>query len=425
MPRRTLRAPPSAGASAERAAAGSAAGGAERLFQVSGRCVGLGSMSLAHQHGCLRQLEFPSPQHLVSCGNQNITAPPTYNHPPEGSGYHGQSLYPDGSGCNGGEAWDAWRFFYHEGATTMDGAQQAGCTPYTSGLCSGADVNNNGCRTCAAFDSCADTGKKPEPVRVHSFGWIMEEDLPPREGNDTHLPRPASQRKAMDRQVKKMQVEMLANGPLQVCLDDYANFILFFNEHPSGIFNSTDGSPNIGGHCIELVGWGIDRASGLPFWTFKNSWGGKWANSGFGRFLRGADLCGVESDVWAGCPYGSSCRLTAGVVHNESWVPGSSEPVIGHRRHASSALRPSRAWPGGREVELTREQLSHGTVAPLVVEAVRLATGDESLTKSEALARANRVWSRSARGLRVRVEVEGVKEHVVGHRHAEGHVSFA
>jgi len=403
----------------------SGAGAAERLFQISGRCVGLGSMMLAHQHGCLRQLEFPSPQNLVSCGNMNITTPPTYNPFPEGSGYHGQTLYPDGAGCNGGEAADAWRFFYHEGATAMDGTQQAGCTPYTSGLCSGTDINNNGCRTCAAFDSCSDTGKKPDPVRVNSFGWIMEEDLPPRDGNHTHVPRPASQMQAMDRQVKKMQIEMLANGPLHVCIDDYANFIKFFNQHPSGIFNSTDGSPNIGGHCIELVGWGIDRASGLPFWTFKNSWGPKWANSGYGRFLRGADLCGIESDVWAGCPHGSACRLTAGVVRNESWVPGGPDPVSGHRRHASSALRPSRAWPGGREVEIAREQFSHGTVAPLVVEVVRRATGDESLTKSEALARANHVWSRSARGLRIRVEVEGVKEHVVGYLHAEGHVSFA
>jgi len=403
------------------------AGATERLFQASGHCVGEGTMSLAHQHGCQRQVVFPSPQQLVSCGNMNSTAPPTYRKFPRGSGYvEGQTLYPDSAGCNGGEAGDAWRFFYHEGVAAMDSTQAAGCTPYTSGLCSGDDPKNNGCRACAAFEQCADTGRRPEPVTVESFGWIMEEGLPARDGNHTNVPRPASQRAAMERQVKKMQAEMLANGPLHVCIDDYANFIEFFNSHPSGVYNSTDGSPNAGGHCIELVGWGVDRASGLPYWTFKNSWGPKWANGGFGRFLRGGDLCGIESDVWAGCPSGGACRLTAGVVRNESWVPGAGERPQASpsgRRHASSALQPSRAWPGGREVELPREAFAHGHVAPLVAAAVREALGDEGMGQEAALARAVRVWSRSARGLRVRVEVGGAAGHVVVHRHAEGHIS--
>jgi len=405
------------------------AGSAERLFQASGRCVGEGTMRLAHQHGCQRQVVFPSPQQLVSCGNMNSTAPPTYRKFPEGSGYvPGQTLYPESAGCNGGEAGDAWRFFYHEGVAAMDGTQAAGCTPYTSGLCSGDDPKNNGCRACAAFEQCADTGRRPEPVTVESFGWIMEEGLPPRDGNHTNVVRPASQRAAMERQVKKMQVEMLANGPLHVCIDDYANFIDFFNSHPSGIYNSTDDSPNDGGHCIELVGWGVDRASGLPYWTFKNSWGPKWANNGFGRFLRGGDLCGIESDVWAGCPSGSSCRLSAGVVRNESYVPSAGErpqASANGRGHATSALQPSRGWPGGREVELPREAFSHGHVAPLVASAVRHAIGDESLGQEASLARASRVWSRSARGLRVRVEVRDAAVYAVAHRHPEGHVSVA
>mmetsp|Transcript_98803 Transcript_98803/g.247668 ORF Transcript_98803/g.247668 Transcript_98803/m.247668 type:complete len:600 (-) Transcript_98803:281-2080(-) len=404
------------------------AGAAERLFQASGKCVGAGTMRLAHQHGCLRQIVFPSPQMLVSCGSMNNTDAPTYNPYPAGSGYQpGQTLYPENAGCNGGEAADAWRFFYHEGITTMDGTQKAGCTPYTSGLCSGKDPNNNGCRTCAAFDSCVDTGAAPEPVRVDSFGWIMEEDLPARDENHTHVPRPSSQAAAMDRQVKKMQVEMLANGPLHVCIDDFANFITFFNEHPGGIYNSTDGSPNTGGHCIELIGWGVDRASKLPFWTFKNSWGPAWANNGYGRFLRGADLCGIESDVWAGCPHGSACKLTAGVVRNETWVPGTPGelPTAQQRRHATSASRPSRLWHGGREVELSREAFSHGTVAPLVVAAVRQATGNEKLSHNAALGLAKRVWARSVRGVRVRVEVEGVAEHAYGQRHADGSLAVA
>jgi len=375
---------------------------------------------LAHQHGCKRQVEFPSPQMLVSCGNENNTALPSYRPFPQDSNYNpGLTLYPDSAGCNGGEASDAWRYFYHEGLTSMDGTQKAGCTPYTSGLCSGQDPKNNGCRPCAGFDQCVDTGTAPEPVTVDSFGWIMEEDLPARDGNHTGVPRPASQADAMKRQVKKMQVEMIANGPIHVCIDDYANFISFFNDHPAGIYNSTQNTPVMGGHCIELVGWGTDRASGLPFWTFKNSWGPNWANNGFARFLRGADLCGIESDVWAGCPTGSSCRLTAGVVRNDTWYPGAPGPLA-QRRHATSARQPSRKWRGGGEVELTRDQFSHGAVAPMVEEAVRRAVNHPGLSRGAALAAAQRVWSRSVRGLRIRVQVAGSNYHVTVQRHAGG-----
>lgn len=401
-------------------------GATERLFQVAGRCTGAGSDSNAHQHGCTRTIEFPSPQVLVSCGNQNITTPPTYHAPPEGPRpglTWGETLYPDNTGCNGGEAWDAWRFYYHEGTTSMNGDQNTGCTPYHSNQCSFDDPGNNGCRSCAGFDRCVNNGLPPPRTRVHSFGWIMEQDLPNR-GNDqfglgsnnTGQWRPADQWPAMQRQVRKMQIEMLANGPLHVCIDDYANFGPFFNHHASGIYNSTEGTPRTGGHCIELVGWGVDRLSWMPYWTFKNSWGPKWANQGFGRFIRGVDLCGFESDVWTGCPAGSNCQLTAGVVQNQTWDPSSPAPS----RHPTSSAAPSRKWPGGKERQLSRDEFSHGSIAPLVEAAVRRAKDDSITGHAELLAQAERVWSRSMRGLRVRVQVRGVRGDWHAHRHIDG-----
>lgn len=408
-------------------------GATDRLFQVSGRCTGNGTDALAHQHGCKRTVFYPSPQALVSCGNVNNTDKPTLHGWPEGQGPKaGQSLYPDATGCNGGEAHDAWRFMYHEGVTIMDGTQIGGCTPYTSNLCSGNDPQNNGCRSCSGMDICADTGLKPQRVTVDSFGWIMEEDLPPRKCADnagpnhdgncaiTAEPRPPSQLEAMKRQVKKMQVEMMTNGPLHVCIDDFANFGPFFNNHASGIYNSTEGSPQTGGHCIELLGWGVDRASGLPYWTFKNSWGHAWANAGYGRFLRGVDLCGIESDVWAMCPSNSGCKLTAGVVHNESWYPGEQELYATQRSHPTSAFRPSRKWHGGKEVQLSRAAFSHGLVEPLVLAAARHALGDHGLGADEALAMTDRVYTRSVRGLRARVQIRGVGQDVTVQRHYDG-----
>jgi len=434
------------------------AGTIERMFQQAGVCVGLGSMADLHQHGCKRNSFFVNPQALVSCGNVNNTEPPTYHPYPDGSGYKlGHTLYPSSTGCNGGEAQDAWRFFYHEGLTTMDASEDEGCTTYTSGTCAGEDPLNNGCRPCE-FSQCADTGLKPERVRVDTFGWIMEEGLSDRgswdeseafasKGTDSF--RPESQRAAMDRQVRKMQIEMMTNGPLHTCIDDYANFGLFYNQYPQAIYNSTEGSPNTGGHCIELMGWGTDQATGMPYWTWKNSWGTNFANGGYARFIRGVDLLGIESDVWAGCPSGSLCRLTDGVVHNETWVPkhawfpvppgfpvttttSTPYPYAGSATNAmgstpkpalSSAARPSRSWPGGKEVALNRKAFSHHLVAPAVVAAVRHALGDEDLDRTTALATVRRVWSRSVRGLRVRVEVKNVDRHATATRHMEGHIT--
>jgi len=401
-------------------------GATERLFQISGKCVGKGSDALAHAHGCQRGIEFPSPQKLVSCGNNGTTTAPTL-HADRADYTVGKTLYPDSNGCNGGEARDAWRFFYHEGLTSFDATQKAGCTPYTSDKCAGKDPNNNGCHSCAGFDQCADTGLKPKVVTVDSWGWIMEEDLPIR--NFTGVARPASQMDAMARQVMKMQIEMLTNGPLHVCIDDFSNFGDFFNNHGAGIYNSTDGTPKTGGHCIELVGWGVDRESRLPYWTFKNSWNKDWVNAGFARWIRGVDLCGIESDVWAGCPSGSNCELTPGVVHWESEDPmrDPADPKsAGPRRRVphtfhTSAAKPSRDWPGGKEMELSREAFSHSSVAPLVAAAVRKATGNPSLPMDEAVASARRVWSRSVHGLRVRVELDG---HADGnaHKHPTGEI---
>jgi hypothetical protein len=393
------------------------AGAVERMFQISGRCIGKGEDGLAHQHGCQRFIEFPSPQKLVSCGNQNITARPT-RFAEQADYAEGQSLYPSSSGCNGGEARDAWRYFYHEGLSTMDLTQLKGCTPYTSDLCSGADPNNNGCHTCAGFDQCADTGKQPTVITVDSWGWIMEQDLPKRAF--TGVARPFSQSAAMERQVMNMQIEMHTNGPLHVCIDDFANFGDFFNYHASGIYNSTEGTPKTGGHCIEVVGWGVDRLARMAYWTFKNSWSRDWANSGFARWVRGVDLCGIESDVWVGCPSNSDCKLTPSVVHWEALDPNIDPQNVSTWTPTRS---PSRDWPGGKELELTHDAFSHQSVAPVVVAAVRKARQEPSLAHDEALAAASRVWSKSARGLRVRVDVGGLGDRWVAHRDINGAIT--
>jgi len=53
-----------------------------------------------------------------------------------------------------------------------------------------------------------------------------------------------------------------------------------------------------------------------------------------------------------------------------------------------------------------------------------VALGLEELDDHTAISKVTRAWARSVRGLKVRVEVEGQDNHVVAHRHMEGHMSI-
>jgi len=212
------------------------------MFQAAGSCSGDGTQHMAHNHGCKRTARFVSPQIMMSCGNLEMD----------------KTLYPDSAGCNGGEAADAWRFFFVNGVASMTTDGTGGCSPYTAGKCAAKDPLNNGCKTCSgAATECEDTGLPPHLYKVDSFGWIMEEGLAKRA--DTGVPRPASDMPMMKKQVEKMQIELMTNGPLHVCIDYHANFGTFFNQQPLGIVSFS--VPLV---VFSFVVWLTCSMNGLP-----------------------------------------------------------------------------------------------------------------------------------------------------------------
>jgi len=410
-----------------------------RKFQRAGSCTGEGSTHMAHNHGCKRTTYVLSPQNLMSCGTANEDS----------------VLYPNSAGCNGGEALDAWRFFFVKGLSTMTEDGSSGCMPYISGRCAGKDPLNNGCKQCSALNECEDSGLKPEAHRVNSYGFIMQKGLNKRA--DTSKPRPASEAALVKAQVRAMQVELMTNGPLHACIDYFDNFGGFFNENPIGIYNSTESRPQTGGHCLSVLGWGTDRSSGFDYWIIKNSWGSEWGSEGIFRFIRGQDLCGIESDVWAACPEGAFCELTAGVHRMETRRPTPellSHPLLDARINelflnagrdvqprrlgqttsqrvqeiveVDTSRVPSSTWRGGYWRPLSRDEFSSKPFNLKVAHAYEQAFGEPTSPKLAAEAAVSVTTQAGSFGVKVKAvfaKEDGSNVEVV-HVHApNGHIT--
>lgn len=166
-------------------------------------------------------------------------------------------------GCGGGYPKTAWNYLITTGGTTCTNLCKGGCAPYDSGAGTSPACHAGKCDSGAA---------QPVTYYAGSFQTIA-------------------------RNVNQIQTELYNNGPLQACFTVYNNFYTYFSLHPKGIYTASSGS-NLGGHCVKLVGWGVD--SGQDYWLFANSWGTSWGDAGFFRMARGTNLCGIENQVTEG-----------------------------------------------------------------------------------------------------------------------------
>jgi C1A family cysteine protease len=78
-------------------------------------------------------------------------------------------------------------------------------------------------------------------------------------------------------------------GPLSILVN--ANHLQFYKK---GIWNPLLCDPTELDHAVLLVGYGEE---GKPYWTIKNSWGGKWGENGHYRIVRGKGKCGMNAQV--------------------------------------------------------------------------------------------------------------------------------
>jgi C1A family cysteine protease len=112
--------------------------------------------------------------------------------------------------------------------------------------------------------------------------FMITEDIP-------KLLTPEDKQRIVNKNVENMKQAIYNEGPIVVvfCVpDDFSNYDgVSVYEPPEGFDPDTSTS----WHAVEMVGWGVDKKSGVPFWICKNSWGDLWPHnhvtgSGMGFF---------------------------------------------------------------------------------------------------------------------------------------------
>jgi len=78
-----------------------------------------------------------------------------------------------------------------------------------------------------------------------------------------------------------IQTELMTNGPLQVGMIIYRDFM----DYDTGIYQATTSSV-AGGHAVKLIGWNHDSNNRL-YWIAQNQWSKSWGELGYFNIYAG------------------------------------------------------------------------------------------------------------------------------------------
>jgi cathepsin B len=159
-------------------------------------------------------------------------------------------------GCDGGYLSNSWAYAESKGVVTEK------CFPYVSGDGSVPPCPN----------SCKD-GEDWSKSKHYVTGYHHVADS-----------------------VSTIESTLQTYGPLEVAFSVYQDFM----SYTSGVYIYNGIAPYLGGHAVAFVGWG--KTTKHPFWIVQNSWGTDWGINGYFWILKGANECGIESEVYYGDP---------------------------------------------------------------------------------------------------------------------------
>jgi len=179
--------------------------------------------------------------------------------------------------CYGGYHTGVYQLIQEEG-----GVPYETCMPYiacsddsSEGFCEHVDTTckkDNICRTCDTFGGM---GGKCTEIDFYPNATVAEYGV-------------------VDKDADKIMAEIYTRGPVAATIN--AEPIV---EYTGGVFDDKDASRETN-HIVSIVGWGMDRTTGIKHWIVRNSWGEYWGEMGFMRVEMGSNILGLEGEVaWA------------------------------------------------------------------------------------------------------------------------------
>tara|TARA_Y100000389_G_scaffold176626_1_gene188282 strand:+ start:278 stop:1684 length:1407 start_codon:yes stop_codon:yes gene_type:complete len=199
------------------------------------------------------------------------------------------------SACYGNSLYDAWRYLYIKGTNTSK------CVPYNQTYGKYSNLTKLGSfddpykmPTCSGVtgilgDMCVDftidinTGEEiGTPARFYRAIHFYAIAGIPKDGGTE----------------KNIRHNIFVWGPVSSGMKVYPDFYTF--DAKNEIYKWNGEGPQVGGHAVEIVGWGIENNT--KYWLIKNSWGTEWGDGGYFKMIRGINNCELEENVFTGIP---------------------------------------------------------------------------------------------------------------------------
>lgn len=199
------------------------------------------------------------------------------------------------SSCFGSSLMDAWRYLYVIGTNTSK------CFPY--------DKSQGIFTELSELKSFTTPQKMPICMQMSGILGDMCSDFTFNEYTSTELGTPARFYKTLHIYAvagtkrdggdeKNIRHNIFEWGPVSSAMKIYPDFYTFGGD---GIYEWNKVGSQLGGHAVEIVGWGDDK-SGKLYWIVKNSWGLDWGDGGYFKMIRGTNDCEIEENIVTGIP---------------------------------------------------------------------------------------------------------------------------
>ena len=89
---------------------------------------------------------------------------------------------------------------------------------------------------------------------------------------------------------EQLKAEIYLHGPISCSMNRTAAIETFFDDIDNAQAVYEEYNPNTGhNHCISVVGWGLDEATGNEYWIVRTAIGSYWGDYGFFRIRMDLD----------------------------------------------------------------------------------------------------------------------------------------